>query len=141
MQPTHSVHYSAEVIVLEEQEQDDSQSQPQSPRRLALSPALARQLPEHSLDELQSESASSSHSAESASSDALLRSVTVRSVLARALDYESSPVAARGNLQPSDSSIEVNIAPPPSREKQLSSAPDDEARHPTWTPAVIKMTL
>lgn len=141
MQPSTSVHYAAEVVVLEEQEQDDSQSRPLTPEHPLI--LQDRQPPEHSLEEPHSEPdcSGSSPPAEAASGASLLRSVTVRSVLARALDGETSPVAAREHLQPCDGPTSVNVAASPAREKQLSSAPDDEARAHTCTPAVVGVTL
>ena len=126
MQPSNLVHCSSdEIVVLEEQEQDDYLSQQQS----SMSP-LHPQFREQTQgpDGLHSNLVCNSSSLEAASSTALLHSVTVRSVLERALDSDANPVPARGSLEPCDTLTPLNMVSPPSRERQLSSAPDDEAR-------------
>ncbi len=116
---------SDEIVVLEEQEQDDYLSRQQSSSAPS-HPQFREQA--QGPDELHSKLVCNSPSLEAASSPALFHSVTVRSVLERALDSDASPVPERGNLQPCDTLTTLNMVSPPSREKQLSSAPDDEAR-------------
>jgi hypothetical protein len=131
MLPSNPVLCSAsEVVILEEQEQDDSLSLPQMPQCLERpSNPEYGEVQAEGLKKLHSELDYNSPSPETDSCAGLLHSVTVRSVLEHAIDDESSAVAARGYLQPRDISTSESMATLTSREKQLSSATDDEARY------------
>jgi hypothetical protein len=129
MQPSNLVHCNSdEIVVLEEQEHDDYLSRQQS-SMAPLHPEFREQA--QGPNELHSKLVCNSPTLEAASNPVLLHSVTVRSVLERALDSDAGPVHERGNLQPCDTSTTLNMVSPPSRERQLSSAPDDEARMST----------
>ena len=94
------------------------------------------------LEKLHSEFNSNSSEPEVAPGVPLFHSVTVRSVLGGAFDGEANPVTAPAHFPGVlDTSTTVSTGTATSREKQLSSAPDDEARAHTCTPAVVGVTL
>ena len=127
MQPTNSSFYRAEVVVLEEQE-DDVQSRPQ------VSNQTTEVQPDH-FRELSSEPFRDSPASEVVSSPSTLQSISVHTVLRHAIDDETVPLdLAAGNCSvdllmnlksPNGPSEQVVDSNP--RLKQLSSAPDQEA--------------
>jgi hypothetical protein len=128
MLPSNPVLCSThEVVILEEQEQDDSLSLQQIPQ--GPSNPQYGELHVPGLEKIHSRLDCTSSSPEIASYTAVLHSVTVRSVLEHAIDDESSTVVARQHLQPCDISTTESTATQTSREKQLSSATDDEVRY------------
>ena len=137
MEPLNASHISAEdVVILEEQEQYHSKLRPQSPQCPSGPPPVEMQA--QGLEKLHSELNSNSSEPEVAPSVSPFHSVTVRSVLGGAFDGEANPVTAPAAAHfPGvlDTSTTVSTGTATSREKQLSSAADDEARHPVCSQA------